>query len=192
MKRIGLILATLVVIAVGAFVESRVVRLPSARAAKANKESISSSVDFTVKDLDDHEVSLSQFQGQVVLLNFWATWCGPCNIEIPWLIDLQNKYYARGFTVLGVAMDEEGRSAVAPFVQTKHFKVGGTAQSMNYPIVLGNDATADKFGGLVGFPTSVLISQDGRVVKRVDGLVSYDEIEKAIQSQLGANKNAAP
>src|SRR5215469_15452021 len=189
MKRIGLILATLVVIAVGAFVESRVVRLPSARAAKANKESISSSVDFTVKDLDDHEVSLSQFQGQVVLLNFWATWCGPCNIEIPWLIDLQNKYYARGFTVLGVAMDEEGRSAVAPFVQTKHFKVGGAAQSMNYRIVLGNDATADKFGGLVGFPTSVLISQDGRVVKRVDGLVSYDEIDEGIRSQLETNES---
>src|SRR5215831_3892937 len=192
MKRIGLILATLVVIAVGAFVESRVVRLPSARAAKANKESISSSVDFTVKDLDDHEVSLSQFQGRVVLVNFWATWCGPCNIEIPWLIDLQNKYRARGFTVLGVAMDEEGRSAVAAFVRGKRFKVGGAAQSMNYPIVLGNDATADKFGGLVGFPTSVLISQEGRAVKRVDGLVSYDEIEKAIQSQLGAHKSAAP
>jgi protein-disulfide isomerase len=63
---------------------------------------------------------------------------------------------------------------------------------MNYPIVLGNDATADKFGGLMGLPTSVLISQDGRVVKRVDGLVSYDEIEKAIQSQLGAHKNADP
>ena len=192
MKRIGLILAVLAVIAIGAFVESRVMRLPSARAAKANKETTSSSVDFTVKDLEDHEVFLSQFKGRVVLVNFWATWCGPCNIEIPWLIDLQNKYRAQGFTVLGVAMDEEGRSAVAPFVQVKRFKVRGAAQSMNYPIVLGNDATAAKFGGLVGLPTSVLISQDGRVVKRVDGLVSYDEIEKAIQSQLAAHKNAVP
>jgi len=192
MKRSGLILATLAAIAIGVFLESRVTRLPSARAAKASKETTSSSVDFRVKDLDDREVSLSQFKGQVVLVNFWATWCGPCNIEIPWLIDLKNKYRAQGFTVLGVAMDEEGRSAVAPFVQGKRFKVSGTAQSMNYPIVLGNDATADKFGGLVGLPTSVLISQDGRVVKRVDGLVSYDEIEKAIQSQLGAHKNAGP
>jgi len=188
MKRIGLVIATLAVIAIAAFVESRVVRLPSARAAKVKKETKSSSVDFTVKDLDDHEVSLSQFKGRVVLVNFWATWCGPCNIEIPWLIDLQNKYRARGFTVLGVAMDEEGRSAVAPFVQAKRFKVSGAAQSMSYPIVLGNDATADKFGGLMGLPTSVLISQDGRVVKRVDGLVSYGEIEKAIQSQLEEGK----
>jgi hypothetical protein len=88
-------------------------------------------------------------------------------------------------------MDEESKSAVAPFVRKERFKVDGAAQSMNYPIVLGNDATADKFGGLIGFPTSVLISQDGRVVKRVDGLVSYDEIDKAIQSQLDANEGSA-
>ncbi len=88
-------------------------------------------------------------------------------------------------------MDEEGKSAVAPFVRKERFNVGGTSQSMNYPIVLGNDATADKFGGLIGFPTSVLISKDRRVVKRVDGLVSYDEIDKAIQSQLEGNEGAA-
>ncbi len=149
------------------------------------------SPDFTVKDLEDHDVSLSQFRDKVVLVNFWATWCGPCRIEIPWLIELQEKYGARGFTVLGVAMDEEGTSVVAPFVQKERFKVGGKSQSMNYPIVVGNDATADKFGGLVGFPTSVLISKDGRVTRRVDGLMSYDEIDKAIQSQLEANDGAA-
>jgi glutathione peroxidase-family protein len=106
-------------------------------------------------------------------------------------VELQDKYAARGFTVLGVAMDEEGKSAVAPFVRKERFNVGGTSQSMTYPIVLGNDATADKIGGLIGFPTSVLISKDGRVVKRVDGLVSYDEIDKAIQSQLEGNEGAA-
>jgi thiol-disulfide isomerase/thioredoxin len=150
------------------------------------------SPDFTLKDMEDRDVSLSQFKGKVVLVNFWATWCGPCRIKIPWLIELQEKYTARGFTVLGVAMDEEGKSAVAPFVQKERFKVSGTRQSMNYPIVVGNDATADEFGGLVGFPTSVLISKAGRVVKRVDGLVSYDEIDRAIQSQLEATSGAAP
>ncbi len=185
MKRIGLILATLLAIIAFAFWANRATRLSSARAAKTNQETKSTaSPDFTLKDLEDHDVSLSQFKGKVVLVNFWATWCGPCKIEIPWLVELQNKYAARGFTVLGVAMDEEGKSAVAPFVQKERFKVGGTSQSINYPIALGNDATADKFGGLIGFPTSVLISKDGRVVKRVDGLVSYDEIDKAIQSQL--------
>ncbi len=192
MKRIGLILVTLIAIIAFALVANRATRVPATRAVNAKQENRpATSPDFTLKDLEDHDVSLSQFKGKVVLVNFWATWCGPCRIEIPWLVELQSKYAARGFTVLGVAMDEEGKSAVAPFVRKERFEVGGTSQSMNYPIVLGNDATADKFGGLLGFPTSVLISKDGRVVKRVDGLVSYDEIDKAIQSQLDANEGPA-
>ena len=192
MKRIGLVLVTLTAVVVFALFANRATRIPSARAAKTNQENKpTASPDFTLRDLEDHDVSLSQFKGKVVLVNFWATWCGPCKIEIPWLVELQDKYAARGFTVLGVAMDEEGKSAVAPFVRKERFNVGGTSQSMNYPIVLGNDATADKFGGLIGFPTSVLISKDGRVVKRVDGRVSYDEIDKAIQSQLEGNEGAA-
>ncbi len=192
MKRVGLILTTLIGIVAFALLANRATRIPVTRAVNTNQENKSTaSPDFTLKDLEDHDVSLSQFKGKVVLVNFWATWCGPCRIEIPWLVELQNKYAARGFTVLGVAMDEEGKSAVAPFVQKERFKVGGTSQSMNYPIVLGNDSTADKFGGLLGFPTSVLISKDGRVAKRVDGLVSYDEIDKAIQSQVEANEGAS-
>jgi cytochrome c biogenesis protein CcmG/thiol:disulfide interchange protein DsbE len=188
MKRIGLVLGTLIGIVAFAVLANRATRIPVTRAVSTNQDNKPmASPDFTLKDLEDHDVSLSKFKGKVVLVNFWATWCGPCKIEIPWLVELQDKYAARGFTVLGVAMDEEGKSAVAPFVRKERFKVDGTAQSMNYPIVWGNDATADKFGGLIGFPTSVLISQDGRVVKRVDGLVSYDEIGKAIQSQLDAN-----
>ena len=191
MKRIGLILATLTAVVALALAANRATRISSARAAKTNLEKPTTSPDFTLKDLEDHDVSLSQFKGRVVLVNFWATWCGPCNIEIPWLIDLQNKYAAQGFTVLGVAMDEEGKSAVAPYVQRRRFKVGGASESMKYPIVLGNDATADKFGGVLGLPTSVLVSKDGRVVKRVDGLVSYDEIDKAVQLQLEANAGPA-
>src|SRR5258708_40245322 len=192
MNRIGLILATMIsVVALGLFA-NRATRVPVTRAVNAKQENRpTASPDFTLKDLEDHDVSLRQFKGKVVLVNFWATWCGPCRIEIPWLVELQGKYAARGFTVLGVAMDEEGKSAVAPFVREERFDVGGTSQSMNYPIVLGNDATADKFGGLLGFPTSVLISKDGRVAKRVDGLVSYDEIDKAIQSQVEANEGAS-
>jgi thiol-disulfide isomerase/thioredoxin len=188
-KRIGLIVATLIGIVAFALLANRATRVPVTRAVNKNRPS--ASPDFTLKGLDDRDVSLSQFKGRVVLVNFWATWCGPCRIEIPWLIDLQNKYAARGFTVLGVAMDDEGKSAVAPFVEKERFKVDGTPQPMNYPIVLANDATADRFGGLVGFPTSVLISKDGRVVKRVDGLVSYDEIDRAVRSELGSG-NGSP
>jgi thiol-disulfide isomerase/thioredoxin len=191
-KRIGLIVATLIGIVVFGLLANRATRIPVTRAVNTHQENKpTASPAFTLKDLEDHDVSLSQFKGKVVLVNFWATWCGPCRIEIPWLIELQEKYAARGFTVLGVAMDDEGKSAVAPFFQKERFKVAGKPQSMNYPIVLGNDATADKFGGLVGFPTSLLVSRDGRVVKRVDGLVSYDEIDRAIQSELESNDSPA-
>jgi hypothetical protein len=81
-------------------------------------------------------------------------------------------------------MDDEGRSAVAPFVQKERFDVSGVQSQMNYPIVIGNDAAADKFGGLLGYPTSVLIGRDGKILKRITGIISYDEISKIIESHL--------
>jgi len=185
MKRIGLILAVLTVIMFLAHFAGRSARLSYARAEKRSQASATSSVpDFALKDLDGRDESLGQFKGQVVLVNFWATWCGPCRIEIPWLMDLQEKYEPQGFTVLGVAMDEEGESAVVPFVQKERFKLGTKSQPMNYPILIGNDDAAKKFGGLVGLPTTILISQDGRQVERIDGLLSYDEMQKTIKSLL--------
>ena len=137
-----------------------------------------------LKDLNDKDVTLSGLQGKVVLINFWATWCDPCRIEIPWLIEMQNKYGDKGLVVLGIAMDEEGKSVVAPFVAKERFDVNGQKLPMSYTIVIGNDAAANQFGGLLGYPTSYLISRDGKIVKKVQGLVSYDEIAKAIESQL--------
>jgi cytochrome c-type biogenesis protein len=136
------------------------------------------------KDLDGKEISLASYKGKVVLVNFWATWCEPCRIEIPWLIEMQQKYGAKGFTVLGVAMDEEGKSAVAPFLAKETFDVNGKKFSMGYPIVLGSDAAADKFGGLLGYPTSFLISKDGRILKKEQGLIDYDALTKEIESQF--------
>ena len=140
--------------------------------------------ELSLKALDGKDINLSQYRGKVVLVNFWATWCEPCRFEIPWLIEMQQKYGAKGFTVLGVAMDDEGRSVVAPFVDKERFDVNGNKSQMNYPIVIGNDAAADKFGGLLGYPTSVLIDRDGKQIKRITGLISYEEISKTIESQL--------
>src|SRR5713101_2783571 len=177
MKRIGLILTTLMAVVAFALFANRATRIPSARATRTNQvNKPAASLDFMLKDLNDHDVGLSQFKGEVVLVNFWATWCIPCRIEIPWLMELQQKYSAKGFTVLGVAMDDEGRSVVAPFVQKERFDVKGAKSQMNYPILMGNDAAADKFGGLLGYPTSVLIGRDGKQIKRITGLISYDEI----------------
>jgi cytochrome c biogenesis protein CcmG/thiol:disulfide interchange protein DsbE len=140
--------------------------------------------EITLRALDGKDLSLGQYKGKVVLVNFWATWCEPCQVEIPWLIEMQQKYGAKGFTVLGIAMDEEGASVVTPWVQKERFDVNGAKSQMNYPIVIGNDAAADKFGGLLGYPTSVLITRDGKIVKRITGIISYEEIAKSIESQL--------
>ena len=140
--------------------------------------------EITLKDLDGKDLSLSQYKGKVVLLNLWATWCAPCLGEIPELIEIQQKYAARGFTIIGIAMDDEGASVVTPWVQKERFDVNGAKSQMNYPIVIGNDAAADKFGGLLGYPTSVLITRDGKIIKRVTGIISSEEISKSIESQL--------
>jgi len=140
--------------------------------------------DVTFKDLDGKDVSLNQYRGKVVLVNFWATWCEPCQIEIPWLIEMQQKYGPKGFTILGVDVDDEGKGVVAHFVEKERFDVNGQKLPFNYPIFTGNDAVADKFGGLLGYPTSFLISKDGRQIKKIQGLISYEEITKLIESQL--------
>jgi cytochrome c biogenesis protein CcmG/thiol:disulfide interchange protein DsbE len=140
--------------------------------------------DVTFKDLAGKDLPLASLKGKVVLVNFWATWCEPCRTEIPWMIEFQQKYGDKGFTMLGVAMDDEGKKVVDPFVGKTQFDVGGHSMAMDYPIVLGNDELASKFGGLFGLPTSVLISRDGKVQKRYLGLVNHDTIEKEIQSLL--------
>ena len=140
--------------------------------------------EVTFKDLQGKDVSLASLKGKVVVVNFWATWCEPCQVEIPWMIDFQQKYADKGFTLLGVAMDDDGKSAVEPFVQKSQFDVDGKKMAMNYPIVLGNDDLAAKFGGLLGLPTSIVISRDGKVVKRYIGLASQDDLDREIKSLL--------
>jgi thiol-disulfide isomerase/thioredoxin len=185
MKRIELTVAVLAATIFLAYLVGHRPRVSAARGKKGSEASAASSVpDFALKDLEGRDESLGQFKGKVVLVNFWATWCAPCRIEIPWLMDLQEEYGPQGFTVLGIAMDEEGKSAVVPFVQKERFKLGTTSQPMNYPILIGNDDASEKFGGLIGLPTTILISQDGRQVKRVDGLLSYNEMDKTIRSLL--------
>jgi thiol-disulfide isomerase/thioredoxin len=140
--------------------------------------------DLKFKDLQGKEVALADLKGKVVFLNFWATWCDPCRVEIPWLIEMQQKYGPQGFTVVGVAMDDEGKSVVAPFVEKERFDVNGQKLPMSYLILLGSDDAADKFGGILGYPTSFLISRDGRIIQKFQGLQSEDELIKGVESQL--------
>jgi len=147
-------------------------------------QSASTFLSVQMKSLEDSNVTVADYHGKVVLVNFWATWCDPCRVEIPWLIEMQNKYGAKGFTVLGIAMDEEGKSVVAPFVAKERYDVNGQKLPMNYPIVVGNEKVAEKFGGLLGYPTSILVSRDGKVLKRTTGLIDYDATTKLIEGAL--------
>jgi thiol-disulfide isomerase/thioredoxin len=139
---------------------------------------------LAIPALDGSQATIAQYKGKVVLVNFWATWCQPCKIEIPWLIEFNQKYGPKGLVILGVAMDDEGKKKVEPFVQKQQFTVNGQPAQMNYTILLGSDKIADKFGGLIGLPTSVLYSRDGKKIKTIIGLINYDDLSKALQSQL--------
>lgn len=131
--------------------------------------------DFTLEDANGNKVTLSELKGKVVLLNFWATWCGPCKIEMPWFIDFQRKYKDRGFTVVAVSLDEDGWDAVRPYTDEMQF---------NFPVVVGTDAIAEKFGDVNALPTTLMINKQGEIVDSHQGLVDRAVYEEEIESLL--------
>jgi len=139
--------------------------------------------DFSLKDADGRAVRLSEYRGKVVLLDFWATWCGPCKIEIPWFMQLERENKDRGFAVLGVAMDDEGWSAVKPFLKD---------MAVNYRVVMGDDKTADQYGGIEALPTTFLIDRNGRVAFKHEGLASKKDFQDAIEKLLQIPIATAP
>lgn len=191
MKKVLAVSITIAVLIIVVFILNR--ELPQVTAtvpgnatdAKAAADSAIAVSDLVFKDLQGKELKLSDLKGKVVLLDFWATWCEPCKIETPWLIDLQNKYGPKGFTVVGIAMDEGGQKIVQPYFQTARFEMDdGSKLAINYPVVLGTPELGDKFG-VTAFPTSVLISRDGKLVKITAGIDDgRDGIAKDIESQM--------
>ncbi len=139
--------------------------------------------DFTLKDSTGATVRLSDYRGKVVLLDFWATWCGPCKIEIPWFMEFENKYKNRGFAVLGVSMDEGGWDDVKPYIEQR---------KMNYRVMVGNEHIGALYGGLDALPTTFLIDRDGRIAKVHVGLeTGKDGFQKEIETLLAAPNPAA-
>jgi len=133
--------------------------------------------DFTLRDANGTAVKLSDYRGKVVLLNFWATWCGPCTLEIPWFIEFEQQYKTQGFAVIGVSMDEEGWNAIKPYM---------AAHKMNYRVLLGDDSVSQLYGGVESLPTTFLIDRKGRVAFPPHiGLAGKNEYLKEIQSLLG-------
>lgn len=134
---------------------------------------------FTLKDADGRSVTLADYKGKVVLLNFWATWCGPCKIEIPWFIEFEQKYKDRGFAVVGVAMDEDGWEVIKPYLSKNR---------VNYRIALGTDMVAQQYGGVESLPTTFVIDKNGRIASTHIGLVSKSDYENEIIQLLGNSR----
>ena len=138
--------------------------------------------DFSLESLDGPTMRLSDFRGKAVLLNFWATWCGPCKIEMPWFVDLQKQYGPQGFQIVGVAMDDASKQDIAKFAKD---------MGVNYPILIGKEAVGEAYGGVPGLPESFFIGRDGKIVDKIIGLEGKAEIEKAIRKALDTKPAAS-
>ena len=130
--------------------------------------------DFVLSDAAGNPVKLSDLRGKVVLLNFWATWCAPCRLEIPWFVEFQETYRDQDFAILGVSLDEAGWNAVGPYIHTRN---------VNYTVVTGNDEVARLYGA-DSLPTTLIIDRSGRVAARHVGICGKNEYESEIRKAL--------
>ena len=138
--------------------------------------------NFSLKDADGNAVNLSDYRGKVVLVNFWATWCGPCEAEIPWFIEFEKKYKDQGFAVLGVSMDDDGWKSVRPYV---------ASHKINYRIVIGSELVSQQFGEIDSLPTSFVLDRAGRIASNHIGLVDKVNYQNEIVKLLEDPKTVA-
>ncbi len=151
-------------------------------AVKADKDR-KAAPNFTLKDVNGDKVQLADYKGKVVLLDFWATWCGPCKIEIPWFMEFEQQYKNKGFAVLGVSMDDDGWSVVKPYLEKL---------KVNYRIVLGNDKVGELYGGVDSLPTTFLIDREGRIASTHVGLAGgKEDFRNEIVHLLGSGTSTA-
>jgi peroxiredoxin len=129
--------------------------------------------DFTLKDASGKDVTLADLKGKVVLVNFWATWCEGCQVEIPWFVEFQKEYVGRGFVVVGISMDD-GWKSVKPWLKEK---------KVNYPVVIGNEGLGKQYG-LDGMPLTVLVDREGRIADLHPGIVEIAATQQKIRTLL--------
>jgi peroxiredoxin len=134
--------------------------------------------DFTLSSLDGVKVRLSDYRGKAVLLNFWATWCAPCKIEMPWFVELQKQYGPAGLQILGVAMDDASPEEIAKFTKE---------MGINYPVLLGKDTVGDAYGGVEFLPYSFYIDRNGKVLDVAYGFKGRSEIEDDVKKIIASS-----
>jgi len=180
----AIVIVTLVV-AVMIYAGVRSSRGPKETAVIGNQEPLQANdakgkqaPDFVLQDLDGKPVKLSDFRGKAVLLNFWATFCGPCKVEMPWLVELQKQYGPQGLQIVGVALDDSGKDTIQKYAKE---------MGVNYTILQGQDSVGDAYGA-VGLPATFYIDRNGKIVDSALGLVSRGEIEDNIKKALADNK----
>jgi len=177
-RTLVLALLSLTVAAAGAYYATRGkldVPTPSATLATQDGWTGKSAPEFALQSLDNRTVHLSGFRGKVTLVNFWATWCAPCRVEMPYLIGLRDTYRNRGFEIVGVSMDDNDRAKVEKFVHDMH---------VSYPIVLKDASVGDAYGGVRFLPQSFLLDRDGKVLAHIVGMLSKEEYEAQIVQAL--------
>jgi cytochrome c biogenesis protein CcmG/thiol:disulfide interchange protein DsbE len=140
---------------------------------------------FTLEDLSGKKISLASYKGKAVMINFWATWCGPCKIETPWLIELRNQYAAQGFEILGVSADDIDRDDKARFAgEKKDIARFAEQEKIPYPVLIDGGTLSTPYGGLDSLPASFFVDRNGTVVATQLGLTSKDEIETKIKRSM--------
>jgi peroxiredoxin len=161
-------------VVVGTIVSVRTPPREVARSCEAGAKP--ANLNFTLKDMHGQDVVLSRFKGKVLVLDFWATWCEPCKVEIPAFVDFQEKYGKDGLQMVGISIDDTP-AQLEPYVKD---------MKMNYPVLVGKDRddVQDAFGPLVGIPVTVVISRDGKVCASHAGLTGRDAIEQEIKALL--------
>ena len=130
--------------------------------------------DFTLTDVAGRSLTLSRYRGRVVLLDFWATTCGGCKVEIPWYVEFDRRYRSKGLALVGIDMYGETARVIRPFMRKSH---------MDYPVAIGNDALGARFG-VHEMPLTLLIDRNGRIAVSHAGIVNKAEFEKDIQALL--------
>ncbi|MCH8125174.1 TlpA family protein disulfide reductase [candidate division KSB1 bacterium] len=138
-------------------------------------ESFPEAPDFVLSDLSGKPVQLSEFKGKMVILNFWATWCGPCREEIPDFVDLYKKHMDKGLVIIGISLDQAGGDMVKAFV---------SRYKMNYPVLLTDNQVDNIYGGVYVIPTTFIISRNGRVVNKIIGNPGIEAFKREIDQWL--------